>query len=206
MQKTSVAGVILAGGRSQRMGGGLKALARLAGKPLIRHVIDRVQPQVQSLALSVEKYHPDFAAFGLPQVEDPVPGNRGPLGGLLSALANLETGCDWMLLVPCDAPFLPLDLAIRLMECALDDDQAGCVVHYEAEIQPTFSIWHRRLLPRLEKAVLEESMAGFKQFLRGTEVAILEWKPSHPVPFFNINDPDALVEAGRLLDPASAPI
>jgi len=85
-------------------------------------------------------------------------------------------------------------------------DQPGCVVHYEAEIQPTFSIWHRRLLPRLEKAVLEESMAGFKQFLRGTEVAILEWKPSHPVPFFNINDPDALAEAGRLLDPASAPI
>ncbi len=206
MLKPRLSGVILAGGRSRRMGGGIKALAPLNGKPLIGHVIDRLQSQVRSLALSVEKYHPDFAAFGLQQVEDPAPGKRGPLGGLLSAMANMETGCDWMLLVPCDAPFLPLDLAIRLMECALDDDQAGCVVRYEGEIQPTFSLWHRRLLPRLEKAVLEERMAGFKQFLRGNEVAILEWKPSHPAPFFNINDPDALAEAGRLLDHASAPI
>jgi molybdopterin-guanine dinucleotide biosynthesis protein A len=188
------------------MGGGFKALAPLGGKPLIRYVIDRLQPQVQSLVLSVEKYVPDFEAFGLPQVEDPSPGSRGPLGGLLSALANMEKGCDWMLLAPCDAPFLPLELAQRLLNCALDDDQAGCVVRYDSEIQPTFSLWHRRLLPRLEEAVLEEGMAGFKQFLRDTPVAALDWESSDLSPFFNINDPDALVEATHLLDRVSAPI
>jgi molybdopterin-guanine dinucleotide biosynthesis protein A len=206
MQKTGLAGVILAGGRSRRMGGGFKALAPLGGEPLIRHVIDRLLPQVRSLVLSVEKYVPDFEVFGLPQVEDPLPGSRGPLGGLLSALANMEVGCDWMLLAPCDAPFLPLELAQRLLKCALNDDQAGCVVRYDSEIQPTFSLWHRRLLPRLEEAVLEEGMAGFKQFLRDTPVAVLEWEPSDPSPFFNINDPDALLEAARLLDRVSAPI
>ena len=201
-----LAGVILAGGRSRRMGGGFKALAPLGGEPLIRHVIDRLQPQVRSLVLSVEKHVPDFEVFGLPQVEDPAPGSRGPLGGLLSALANMEMGCDWMLLAPCDAPFLPLELAERLLKCALDDDQAGCVVRYDEEIQPTFSLWHRRLLPRLREAVLEEGMAGFKQFLRDTPVANLDWKYSVPSPFFNINDPDTLAEAARLLDRASAPI
>jgi molybdopterin-guanine dinucleotide biosynthesis protein A len=206
MLETGLAGVILAGGRSRRMGGGFKALAPLGGKPLIRHVIDRLLPQVRSLVLSVEKHVPDFEVFGLPQVEDPSPGSRGPLGGLLSALANMEVGCDWMLLAPCDAPFLPLELAQRLLSCALGDDQAGCVVRYDSEIQPTFSLWHRRLLPRLEEAVLEEGMAGFKQFLRDTPVAILEWEPSDPSPFFNINDPDALLEAARLLDRVSAPI
>jgi molybdopterin-guanine dinucleotide biosynthesis protein A len=206
MQETGLAGVILAGGRSRRMGGGFKALAPLGGKPLIRHVIDRLLPQVRSLVLSVEKHVPDFEVFGLPQVEDPSPGSRGPLGGLLSALANMEVGCDWMLLVPCDAPFLPFELAQRLLGCALGDEQVGCVVRYDSEIQPTFSLWHRRLLPRLEEAVLEEGMAGFKQFLRDTPVAILEWEPSDPSPFFNINDPDALLEAARLLDRVSAPI
>ena len=201
-----LAGVILTGGRSRRMGGGFKALALLGGKPLIRHVIDRLRPQVRSLVLSVEKHVPDFEAFGLPQVEDPTPGSRGPLGGLLSALTNMEMGCDWMLLAPCDAPFLPLELAQRLLNCALDDDQAGCVVRYDSEIQPTFSIWHRRLLPRLEEAVLEEVMAGFKQFLRDTPVAVLDWEPSDLSPFFNINDPDALVEAAHLLGRVSAPI
>lgn len=206
MLETGLAGVILAGGHSRRMGGGFKALAPLGGKPLIRHVIDRLLPQVRSLVLSVEKHVPDFEVFGLPQVEDPSPGSRGPLGGLLSALANMEVGCDWMLLVPCDAPFLPFELAQRLLGCALGDEQVGCVVRYDSEIQPTFSLWHRRLLPRLEEAVLEEGMAGFKQFLRDTPVAILEWEPSDPSPFFNINDPDALLEAARLLDRVSAPI
>ena len=206
MRMTGLAGVILAGGRSRRMGGRFKALAPLGGKPLIRHVIDRLQPQVRSLVLSVEKHVPDFEVFGLPQVEDPAPGSRGPLGGLLSAMANMEVDCDWMLLAPCDAPFLPLELAERLLKCALNDDQAGCVVRYAAEVQPTFSLWHRRLLPRLEEAVLEEGMAGFKQFLRDTPVAILDWESSDPSPFFNINDPDALEEAAILLDHTSAPI
>ncbi len=206
MQETGLAGVILAGGRSRRMGGGFKALAPLGGRPLIQHVIDRLRPQVRSLVLSVEKHVPDFQLFGLQQVEDPSPGSRGPLGGLLSALLNMEMDCDWMLLAPCDAPFLPLELAERLLNCALDDNQAGCVVRYDSEIQPTFSLWHRRLLPRLQEAILEQGMAGFKQFLRDTPVAILDWKSSVPSPFFNINDPDALAEATRLLDHASAPI
>jgi molybdopterin-guanine dinucleotide biosynthesis protein A len=206
MHKTELSGVILAGGRSRRMGGGLKALAPLDGKPLIRHVIDRLLPQVRLLVLSVEKHVPDFEVFGLPQVEDPSEGSRGPLGGLLSALANMEMGCDWMLLAPCDAPFLPLEMAERLLNCALDDGRSGCVVRYDSEIQPTFSLWHRRLLPRLEEAVLEEGMAGFKQFLWDTPVAILDWKSSDPSPFFNINDPGALLDAAHLLDRASAPI
>lgn len=206
MQKLGLAGVILAGGRSRRMGGGFKALAPLGGKPLLRHVIDRMQPQVQSLVLSVATHVADFELFGLPQVEDPVPGSRGPLGGLLSALANMEVGCDWMLMAPCDAPFLPLELAERLLNCALDEDHAGCVVRYETEIQPTFSLWHRRLLPQLEAAVLDEGMAGFKHFLRHTPVATLDWGPADPAPFFNINEPAALVEAGRLLDRVAAPI
>lgn len=204
--KYGLAGVILAGGRSRRMGGGFKALAPLGAKPLIRHVIDRLQPQVRSLVLSVEQHVLELEGFGLPQVEDPTPGSRGPLGGLWSALANMETACDWMLLAPCDAPFLPLDLAERLLNRALDNDQAGCVVRYDAEIQPTFSLWHRRLLPRLEEAVLEKGMAGFKQFLRETPVAVLDWEQSDLAPFLNINDPDDLLAAARLLDRASAPI
>ncbi len=54
MNSLSIAGTILAGGRSSRMVGRNKVLAPLAGRPLIRHVIDRVAPQVAALALSVE--------------------------------------------------------------------------------------------------------------------------------------------------------
>lgn len=204
--EAQVAGVILVGGRSRRMGGGFKALVSLDGKPLIQHVIDRLHPQIQSLVLSVELHASEFEDFGLPQVEDPAPGSRGPLGGLLSAVESMDASCDWMVLVPCDAPFLPHSLAERLLQCAFRERQPGCVVRYDSEVQPTFSLWHRRLLPRLGHAVREEQLAGFKQFLRDNPLAVLDWESRDVSPFFNINDPRDLDEAARLFDRASAPI
>ena len=105
------AGLILAGGQSRRMGGGDKALALLGGKPLLRHVVERMAPQVDGLALSVERVSPTLAAFGLPQLADEQPGHRGPLPGLLAGLRHFCDRADWVLFAPCDAPFLPLDRA-----------------------------------------------------------------------------------------------
>jgi len=195
------AGVILAGGRSRRMGGVTKALIPLSGKPLLQHVIDRVRPQVCELYLSVEAPTDALAEFGLPQVMDPEP-DAGPLAGLMSVLQRIAPGNEWLLLAPCDAPFIPRDLASRLLASALQSRSPGAVVHYLSEPQPTFSIWNRSLLPRLEQAVVSEKMTGFKQFLRVIEPAVLDWPGSEPSPFFNINDRDALRKAGSLLETA----
>jgi molybdopterin-guanine dinucleotide biosynthesis protein A len=202
-----MAGVILAGGRSRRMGGQTKALLPLAGKPLLRHVIDRVQPQVCCLALSVESAAERWQCFGLPLLPDPRPGFRGPLGGLLAALRFLQGRAPWLLLVPCDAPFLPLDLGQRLLECAAAAAAPGAVARFEGLPQPTFSLWHASLLPRLEKAFGEEGMAAFRQFLEVAPLAGLDWPgPSaddQPPPFFNVNDPQTLDQAGHWLQPAA---
>jgi molybdopterin-guanine dinucleotide biosynthesis protein A len=203
MPDGSIAGVVLTGGRSKRMGGVVKAHKLLSGKPLIQHVIDRIVPQVSQLVLSVESVSEEFTPYGLAQLADPEPGSCGPLGGLLSSLQNLEPSCDWLLLVPCDAPFLPGDLAVRLKRCAIEAGQAGCVVRYQSELQPTFSIWNRSLLPALASAVMEQGMGGFKQFLGWRPLAILDWKASDISPFFNINAPGALAEAHRLIEQGS---
>jgi molybdopterin-guanine dinucleotide biosynthesis protein A len=193
------AGVILAGGRSRRMGGVNKALLPLAGKPLLGHVIDRVMPQVTELSLSVEYPSQSFDPFGLPQLPDLNP-DGGPLGGLLEALQWMDAGCDWLLLVPCDAPFIPVDLARQLHQSATESGLAGAVARYEEEIQPTFSLWHRNLLPELERAVRVKGLSGFKQFLREVRVAERVWPASTPSPFFNINDQAALRKAGQLMN------
>ena len=139
MGPADCAGVILAGGRSQRMGGKTKALIDLAGKPMLQHVIDRVEPQVSRLLLSLESAHEDYAAFGLQQVPDPAPGHGGPLGGLLAAMQEMAGGAqNWLLLAACDAPFLPLGLARRLQESAETAGTPGAVVRLEGEVQPTF--------------------------------------------------------------------
>lgn len=194
------AGVILAGGRSSRMAGQSKALLDLNGAPLLRHVIQRMQPQVSSLLLSVERENAQLRTFGLPQVADIRQGNQGPLGGLLAAMEALSQGSDYLLLAPCDAPFLPLDLGQRLAQKLALRDRAGCMVRYENELQPTFSLWRRRLLPELRRAVLDDGLAGFKQFHDRVGLAILDWEPAAVSPFFNINTPADLARARLLLE------
>jgi molybdopterin-guanine dinucleotide biosynthesis protein A len=201
-----VAGTILAGGCSRRMGGQDKALLPLGGRPLLRHVVERVLPQVSELAISVERHVAAYETFGLSQLPDPASGHNGPLGGLLAALSHFGARHEWMLLTPCDAPFLPPDLAATLQRSAVAAGAACSVVRYRGELQPTFSIWHRDLLPGVEQAVLRDGLAGFKQFLRTIEAAKCDWQaPSDslgPPPFLNINDPGELEAAARWLDPA----
>jgi molybdopterin-guanine dinucleotide biosynthesis protein A len=180
------------------MGNSNKALLPLAGKPLLQHVVDRVSPQVAELYLSVEHSSEEMARFGLPQLTDPEPG-AGPLAGLLMAMQQMRSESDWLLLAPCDAPFIPVDLAGRLLGCTRSSGLPGAIVRYESEVQPTFSLWNRCLLPRLEQAVVREKMAGFKQFLRQCELAVLDWPATEPPPFFNINDQAALRHAAGLV-------
>jgi molybdopterin-guanine dinucleotide biosynthesis protein A len=181
------------------MGGRNKALLDLAGKPLLQHVVDRVAAQVDELALCIESSPASIAALGVVQLPDPEPGHRGPLGGVLSALRHFSPVSPWLLVVPCDAPFLPLDLGLRLQARAQDADAPCAVIQWRGRRQPTFAIWHRRLLPDLEQAVREEGFASLWSFQERCRAVTLEWVLEDdalaPSPFFNINDPAALDEA-----------
>ncbi|NNK31834.1 MAG: molybdenum cofactor guanylyltransferase [Xanthomonadales bacterium] len=202
MEPAPPAGAVLAGGRSERMGGQPKALLPLAGVPLLSHVLERFAPQVDELVLSVERPTPELNAFGVRQVPDPAPGSNGPLGGLLACMRALSQDGrgEWLLLAPCDAPFLPLDLGARLLARAGEAGSGGAVVRWGGVSQPTFSLWHRDLLPELERAVIEDNLGGFRQFLRRRPLAVLDW-PSEAAapPFFNINDRQALATAEGML-------
>jgi len=198
MSEPLPAGVILAGGRSRRMGVSVKALVQMNGKPLVRHVAERLQPQVSEICLSVERFNPELAALGLEQVEDTVPGNQGPLGGLLAAMEALHDVHEWLLLVPCDAPFLPPNLGERLARRTDYSGLKGCLVRYDGELQPTFSLWHRELLPDVRTAVMEDGLGGFRQFLGCACLSIEDWKTEEVSPFFNVNTPGDLEEAAAI--------
>jgi molybdopterin-guanine dinucleotide biosynthesis protein A len=211
-------GVILAGGKSRRFNGARKALMALDGKPLIEHVITRVRPQVSELLLSVESFGAELDIDGLIQVEDPVPGHNGPLPGLLSAMnfmINSGAG-EWLLLVPCDAPFLPDELGRVLLESATNQGKPGSVVRYRGRLQPVFSLWNGSLLPSIYQAVSEQGIRGFKQYPGLSELALVDWpepglqtdsiensghdEKSNPNPFFNVNRREDLEQAARILE------
>ena len=79
-------GILLAGGKSSRMGGGDKCLLPLAGKPILAYVIERLKPQVAELIISANGDPARFSTFGLPVVEDRLGGYAGPLAGILAGL------------------------------------------------------------------------------------------------------------------------
>lgn len=196
------AGVILAGGRSSRMGVPRKALLELAGQPIIKYVIEKLAPDVDTLLLSCEGETSDFDRYGLAIVPDLLPDYRGPLTGLYSALQFL---CDQdhdasLVLCPCDAPFIPENL----VQVLLDADQARqkkvIAISYEGVLQPTFSLWQSHHLPLIREAVVEQGRGGLKHLLMSLPHELVEWPTQKPPPFYNVNTPGELEFAAQWLD------
>jgi molybdopterin-guanine dinucleotide biosynthesis protein A len=151
MEIGQITGLVLAGGQASRMGGVDKGWQVLRGEPLVRHVIRRLAPQVGAVMISANRNTEAYAALGLPVWPDAQPGFAGPLAGLQAGLAQCAT--PYLLSVPCDSPFLPLDLAARLAE-ALQARQAEVAVAVtgagaDRRTQPVFCLLKTALLPHL---------------------------------------------------------
>jgi molybdopterin-guanine dinucleotide biosynthesis protein A len=197
-----IAGVILAGGLSRRMGGGDKCLRDLGGRPLLAHIVERVRPQVGPLVLNANGDPGRFAAFGLPVVADTVAGFAGPLAGILAGLdwaAANAPQCQRIASFAADAPFLPRDLVARLVEAA-DSGKADLACATSAgQPHPVFGLWHLDLREALRDALVREQIHKVDRWTARYRLAQVEF-PAEPVdPFFNANTPEDLALAARYL-------
>ena len=148
MKAPEITGVILAGGRGQRMGGVDKGLQDLDGRPLVQWVLDRLAPQVDSVVINANQNLARYAEFGCTVLPDGIPDFAGPLAGLHAALSQATT--PLLLTVPCDSPFLPDDLAQRL-RAALDAQGAELAVARTGDqVHRAFCLTRRGPLPKLE--------------------------------------------------------
>ena len=192
---TNIDGVILAAGRSSRMGESNKVQSQLAGRTLLDHVRDRLEPQVDQLIVNG-----DPAICGEAAVVDVIDGAKGPLVGLYSALVSEQlSAAEFLMMVPCDGPFIPTNLVAELYrDIQLADADIACV-RYGGVAQPTFSLWHKRVTPAVEQALLVKKQGGFKPLLASLNSRYLDWPEQVVNPFFNINTQDDLVEAEALL-------
>lgn len=149
---TNITGVILAGGSGTRMGGADKGLVILDGKPLIEHVIRRLQPQVPHIIINANRNHDQYSRYGFTIISDEgESAGAGPLSGILSALTHTAT--DYILTVPCDAPRLPKDLAARLLMQLQRDGSRACMAHDGMRPQPIFALIHASLQDDARRAL-----------------------------------------------------
>jgi molybdopterin-guanine dinucleotide biosynthesis protein A len=149
----SVTGLVLAGGVASRRGNADKGLEHLRGYPLIMHVIVRLAPQVASILISANRNLAAYEALGHPVVRDAADRRAGPLASLYAGLLQCQT--ELLLSVPCDAPLLAPDLALRLFAALARDEADVAVAQTGSQPHPLFCLMHRRLAGRLERFLAE---------------------------------------------------
>lgn len=202
-----IVGVVLAGGRSTRMGGHEKALLDLAGRPMLAHVIARVAPQVARLAINANGDPARLVPFGLPVVADTVEGHAGPLAGLLAGLewARAEMpDVRAVLTVAADTPFLPADLVARL-EAASARGSAIVLARSAAGLHPVIGLWPVTLAEDLAAWLSDPENRKVRRFVdrhpsADLVFADLEIAGAAVDPFFNVNTPGDLAAAASILE------
>lgn len=191
-------GVILAGGAGSRIGGG-KPFVPLAGKPLIAHVVARLAPQCDRLAINVNGPAERYAVLGLPVIADADEGRdeggHGPLAGVLAALDwAAAQGAGRVLTAPVDTPFLPEDLAARLAGV----DALIALAATADGVHGTCGLWDVGLRDRLAEA-LARGMRRVGDFTDSEGALPVVFPDTRPPGFFNVNTREDLEAAEALL-------
>lgn len=186
-----ITAVILAGGQARRMGYADKGLLKVAGHPLIEYVIKRIKPQVNHIIINTNRSIEAYRGFGYPIIEDFDNSQRGPLIGIVSVLR--QSRANYLLILPCDAPLLPIDLVKQLSTEFLKKQVDLCIAHDGHRIQPLFSLMRRSLLTHIEDC-LDHQHYGVEKCLLASNHAIVHFNNDDA--FSNLNEPQHI----RLLE------
>ena len=192
-KSVDIAGVILAGGQSSRMGGGDKSLKLLGNKTILEHVIERLSPQVATMVLNANGDPQRFSRFGTPVIQDQTDGFLGPLAGVLSGLEWAEkNGFQRIITVAADTPFFPKTL-VRDLCSAVSNSSAPIALAatqpfgmHKINRHPTFGLWPISLRNNLKDSL----NVGIRKVIIWTElhgyIDVLFESGEHD-PFFNVN-------------------
>ncbi|MDH5246877.1 MAG: molybdenum cofactor guanylyltransferase MobA [Betaproteobacteria bacterium] len=188
-----VTGVVLAGGQGRRMGGVDKGLVELDRAPMVAHVLARLAPQVGAVLINANQNLDRYRALGPPVVPDAVGGFAGPLAGLHAGLTRASG--ELVVTVPCDSPFLPLDLVARLRAALEREGAQLAVAKTFDQPHPVFALVRRDVLPNLAAflAAGGRKIDAWYASLRVVEVPFDDEAEA----FRNINTADELAAAAK---------
>jgi molybdopterin-guanine dinucleotide biosynthesis protein A len=198
--------VILAGGAGRRMGGANKALLELGGRPLLAHLLGRLQaPGPVAIAAHAAAGAEALRRFGLPILIDGFADHRGPLAGVLAGLSwrrQHHPESSGLVSLPVDCPFLPPDIARRLSETAkarraqVVHATCGGTAHYAC------AWWAPELDAPLRRVVGAAEELAIRRFTQGLKVVTCDFPAAQSGDFRNLNTPSAMMEAERSLEAA----
>lgn len=189
-----ICAVIIAGGRSSRMGRE-KAFESIRGRTIIGRVMERVRPQVETVILNANGDATRFGELALPVINDLRSEIGTPLAGVHAALNYAqERGYGAVLTVPSDTPFLPAALVRRLRDAAA----AAAIAASGGQQHYLTGLWSSGLLGSIERALSEQRTPRLQDWAQMCDAAVVDWPVVPYDPFFNVNTPDELAEAERI--------
>ncbi len=163
-----------------------KGLILLRNKPLISHVIDRVRPQVDELVISCNRNTEHYEQFGFPIVTDETSDYQGPLMGVLSA--GKKISASYSFIVPCDMPYIPLDVVATMADAIGNHEVATATVN--KSLEPLITLVKTDLIGSIDTYIESgaRSVRGWLDTLNGTTVSM----DRYPDAFKNINSAQEL--------------
>ncbi len=201
-QNNKICVVILTGGLSSRMGGGIKSLEKFNDKTIFDRILQRITPQTKNIIINANEDDNRFNEYNLPIIKDKLTGHLGPLAGIHTSLHWIKYNIPqigWLVSVPSDTPFFPKNLLNKLFLKALKNNKKIVLAKSNDKIHPVIGLWKSDLLEDLEE-----------NLNNGTR-KIMMWAQRHPFdthnfdqkffdPFFNINFREDLAKAKEIED------
>ena len=187
--KKKICAVIMTGGKSSRMGGGIKTLMQFNKKIIFERILENLQNQINNIIINNNEMSYQFKKYNLPVIEDKIKGYLGPLAGIHASLEwvtkNLKN-IEWIVSIPGDTPFIPDNLVEKLYNKAENYKKNIIIAKSNEKINPIVGIWNVSLLQKLEKAILE----GERKIIiwaKKNQLDYQEFINDRYDPFFNIN-------------------
>ncbi len=189
-----ISAVILAGGKGSRMGNHDKGLVKLANKTLIEYVINTIQQQVDHIIISANRNINEYQRLGFSVIRDDKNEFNGPLSGICEALKICTT--KYLLVLPCDCPFIEADIIARLYKSAEENNSDVALIHDGQFLQPLFALISKNTLASLEQSIAAKNFK-VKQWMIDQNHSIIE--DNRERVFFNINSRNDLEMAEKLI-------
>jgi len=190
----NVCAVIVAGGRSLRMGRE-KAFELIRGQSILQRIIASLDAQAKEVVINANGDVERFRNTGLAVIPDLRPDVSTPLAGVHAALQYAaERGFAALLTVPSDTPFLPPDLVMRLKGAG----RPAAIAASAGQQHYLTGLWSAQLLPAIEQALDQAPTPRLQDWCRMCDAAAVTWPALPHDPFLNVNTPEELAEAERI--------
>ena len=195
-----IIGCILIGGKSTRMGGGIKSLKHFNNKSIIERIIEKSKKQVSELIINSNN-DLDLKKYSLPIFSDFIKGYLGPLAGIhasMNWIKKNKPNNKWLMTFAGDTPFFPDNIVEKLFNEANKKNKKIILAESNKRNHPVFGIWHTSLEEELKNSIIKHNARKIDEWAKKYSYGLINFSNENYDPFFNINKPSDLIKAEKI--------